>query len=452
MYDGEIALGCNATHNILLAAMDRLAKQLPNSTKRLLDAIFASVRASLAVRTWDGQVWSNVDETPGTVITMNDPEVLSDLAGCNDSAALAELYVSGRVSVDGEFQPVIEVADALIARRRTFWQSAIDSIRTSLRFDRDTSTSRTRRAHLHGTRSCPRRTASAVCFHYDKPLEFWQAWLDPSLTYSCAYFSRGGDSLQHAQFMKLEYICRKLGLQPGMRVFDLGCGWGSFAIHAAQHFGVQVEGVTLSPKQQEFATRRSHELGLANHCTFHVADYRQFSPDREFDCVASIGAIEHVQNDDLSAYFGKVYSVLRPGGKLLNQGITLCSTAPLHTPRNRGFMDAFIFPDTSFTTIENTLAVAGYNGFEARDVECLREHYARTLALWRGALEHNQTAIVAVCGMETFRAFQLYLCGCELGFARGALSLYQSLLVKCDDGASHMPWTRAAWYSCTTRS
>lgn len=416
---------------------------------RLPEILFGRVSIPIEVQLSTGELWHNAAGRPALRLVLHDPEVIAELCLAAGSAELARLFIDGRLTIDGSLDTAIEIADELVSLRRTPAERL--TIATQLlprALHRLASRSLARLADRFTGRSSRGRTRRAVQFHYDRPSGFWEAWLDPSLTYSCAYFREDRDTLEAAQRQKLDLVCRKLALANGKRLFDLGSGWGGLAFHAAQHYGAQVDGVTLSREQHAHATARARALGLEDRCRFHLCDYRDFSGSG-FDCASSIGAVEHIQTRDLPDYFRRVCDLLRPGGRFLNHGITRSAVRPLHRAQRRGpeFIQALIFPDSALATIEQTLAAAAESQLEVRDVECLREHYARTLGLWRRNLETARQRVIEASNPPTFRTFQLYLAACERGFTRGNLSIYQTLLVKCADGSSGMPWTRDAWYA-----
>jgi cyclopropane-fatty-acyl-phospholipid synthase len=282
-----------------------------------------------------------------------------------------------------------------------------------------------------------------VTYHYDVSNDFYALWLDRSMVYSCAFFKSSEDGLDTAQAQKLDYLCRKLRLRPGDRVLDLGCGWGALLMHAARNYGVHAFGITLSVPQAEFARERIREAGLDDLCKIEVCDYRDL-PRQEYDKLVSVGMFEHIGAALLPEYFRRAWSLLRPGGVFLNHGIAASATFRQNGP---SFMDKYVFPDGELVPINVTLRAAEACGFEVRDAESLREHYALTLRRWVRRLEGRAPEARSIVGEITYRVWRLYMSGSAHAFANGRLNLYQVLLSKPEDGDSQLPLTRADWYA-----
>jgi cyclopropane-fatty-acyl-phospholipid synthase len=294
------------------------------------------------------------------------------------------------------------------------------------------------RARRHGRR----RDAAAIAHHYDVSNDFYRMVLGPSLTYSCAVWD-GTTRLEDAQAAKHELISRKLDLQPGMRLLDVGCGWGSMLLHAAQHHGVRAVGVTVSARQAELARARVADAGLADRVEVRLEDYRDID-DGPYDAISSIGMFEHVGRARLGDYFVGLHALLRPGGRLLNHGISRPSAGPARLAR-RSFIDRFVFPDGELHEVGSVVSAMQHAGFEARHLEGLREQYALTLRAWAANLDGNWDAAVAEVGERRARIWRLYMAGCALGFEDGGTQVHQILGVRAASaGSSGMP-TRARW-------
>jgi cyclopropane-fatty-acyl-phospholipid synthase len=301
-----------------------------------------------------------------------------------------------------------------------------------------------REARLHGKIHSRDRDRAAIGFHYDQPVEFYRSFLDRDMVYSCAYFAEGVESLDDAQSAKLDYSLRKLRLHPGERLLDIGCGWGGLVLRAAQ-MGVHALGITLSRRQYDEAQRRIGVAGLGELARVELRDYRDLRGER-FDKVVSIGMFEHVGKARFAEYFRAVYEALRPGGLFLNHAIANEEPA-LYDGKTRGFLGRFIFPDGELVPLSVALNFAERAGFEVRDVENLREHYARTLRAWVANLERNRAGAIAAAGEASYRIWRLHLAGSALGVATARIGVFQSLLARLDDrGRVDLPATRRDLY------
>jgi cyclopropane-fatty-acyl-phospholipid synthase len=294
-------------------------------------------------------------------------------------------------------------------------------------------------AHLRGRRHSRARDAAAISHHYDLPAEFYRLFLGETMTYSCAYFETPETTLDQAQSAKYELICHKLGLREGMRLLDVGCGFGGMVIHAARHHGVQGVGVTVSRGQVETARRRVAEAGLESMVAIRPLDYRDVD-DGPYDAISSIGMYEHVGLSQLESYLSHLHELLRPEGRLLNHGIT-------HPPSIKGFshdsfLDRYVFPDGELHEMGVVASAAQRCGFEVRDVESLREHYGRTLRHWVANLDQHWAEAVALVGEGRARVWRLYMAGAALSFEAGRTNVHQVLAVRPDTGCSGLPATR----------
>jgi cyclopropane-fatty-acyl-phospholipid synthase len=265
------------------------------------------------------------------------------------------------------------------------------------------------------------RDARAVRHHYDLPSEFFRLVLGEGMTYSCALWSRGARTLEEAQEAKLDLVCHKLDLEPGQRVLDIGCGWGSFAIHAAGRYDVRVTGITLSEPQAEFARRRVAEQGLSDRVEIRVADYREIR-DEPFDAVASIGMVEHVGSSQIDVYMQQVAQLLRPGGRVLNHGIARMRVGDSEAGP---FSERYVFPDGAPLHLSRLQAAVERSGLATDHVEGLHGDYAITLAHWARNLDHNLEEATRLAGPERIRVWRLYLRTARRGFETGFISVYQ---------------------------
>jgi len=411
-----------------------------------LDLLFdrESLR-NVVFRLWDGTFWPT-RETKSATLVLKHPGALRQMFGSGSEKALAEAYLRDDFDVIGDMEAAFELADALankIGWRRSLMLALLVRRLPRSRWreiDRHANPDRNQRRHSHS------RDKSVIAFHYDVSNSFYRLWLDRRMVYSCGYFEGTANDLESAQLAKLDYLCRKLRLREGQEVLDVGCGWGGFAVYAAKNYGVNVTGVTLSREQAIWAEDRVSEAGLHERVRIRCQDYRSLEKDRDFDAVVSVGMSEHVGTENLSGYFGSIWGILRPGGVFLNHAIGEgCRYRPSRGP---SFIDEYVFPDSDIPPIEVVLASAASAGFEVRDVENLREHYALTLRHWVRQLESNHDEALKIVNEATYRVWRLYMAGSAHGFEHGRLAVYQALLVKPDGvGRANLPLTRRGWYA-----
>lgn len=416
---------------------DAVEPELEKLAERLSDA---PLPAGCAVCLWNGFEIKLGGENPVCTLEVHTPAGLGALLFRPNSLRLGEAYIYGDFDVVGDLRDVFPIADELVGRKTSF----SDQLRTAWSFLRYSARARrTKHAtRLTGDRQSRGRTRRAISYHYDLPIDFWRPWLDPQLVYSCAYFEKPNATLAEAQVAKLDLICRKLRLRPGERFLDMGCGWGALIYHAAKHYGVKALGVTLSARQAEHAAAQIQKLGLAASCRVEVRNFFEVEELGPFDKIASVGAVEHVQS--LDRYFDYVYRVLVPGGWFLNHGITTCPVHPLR--EGASFLDRYVFPDYRLASIGETVRAAERAGFEVRDVENLREHYARTVEQWHERFVCARLGIERVSDTVRYRIFDLYLAGTAYEFRVGRLHLHQTLLFKPEAGEALAPQTRHDWY------
>jgi len=374
-----------------------------------------------AVEFWDGTRLPASDGS-GPTFYVRSPRAAAHVLRAPGQLGLGRAYVSGEIEVD-DIDAVIEVLDG--------WQPPAleggDRARLLLGVVRAAGLTRPPRrpaAELRpsGHRHSKERDAEAVRHHYDVSNEFFALFLDDSMTYSCAIFSRGAETLEQAQEEKLEMVCRKLALKEGKRVLDVGCGWGSFALQAATRHGARVIGITLSPPQAERARRRAEEAGVADRVEIRVMDYRDLTGER-FDAISSIGMVEHVGEVQIDEYARTLAGLLEPGGRLLNHGIArLRHTDPAAGP----FSERYVFPDAEPLHLSRVLLALERAGFVTRHVEEFGADYAETLRHWARKLDENLDEATRLAGPERIRVWRLYLRMARRGFETGFLSIYQA--------------------------
>jgi cyclopropane-fatty-acyl-phospholipid synthase len=339
---------------------------------------------------------------------------------------LASGYVESRINLSGNLRDVLRIGQQLCDLGASNYRWASDLV------------ARLRRPH---TRS---RDRSDIRFHYDVGNDFYALWLDERRVYSCAYFETASDSLERAQEQKLDLICRKLRLRPGMRLLDIGCGWGGLILWAAEHYGVDATGITLSDEQFEYASRLIRERGLSERCRVSLTDYRDLDEDRPFDRIASVGMFEHVGLRQLPEYFGKMHRLLRPGGLALNHGITHTTPGITNLGSDMGqFVERYVFPGGELTHAAKVIECAAGQGLEILDCENLRPHYARTLWHWVERLEAARSKAIGLVGERRYRIWQIYMAGSAHAFEAGWLSLFQIMAARPDArGMSDYPYKR----------
>jgi cyclopropane-fatty-acyl-phospholipid synthase len=394
------------------------------------------------IELWDGSTLGP-SESPGTV-RVRSVDALRRIMWSPDELGLGRAYVAGDLDVDGD---LIEMLKALRASVRTL---RLDGAATALGAARRVGAlgpplpPPPEEAKVRGRLHSARRDSQAVQHHYDVGNDFYRIVLGPAMTYSCARYADGSTTLVEAQAAKHELVCRKLGLheRPGARLLDVGCGWGSMALHAATAHGASVVGVTISGQQAELARARVAEAGLEDRVDIRLQDYRELSGER-FDAISSVGMFEHVGAARIAEYFGTLRELLGPNGRLLNHAISTVHGSKIG---GRTFMGRYVFPDSELIDVGDVALAMEDAGFEVRDVESLREHYARTLRDWIANLEGDWDRAVELAGPGRARIWRLYMAGSAVGFEDGGLNVHQVLgVVQADDGASAMPPTRAGW-------
>ena len=390
----------------------------------LLPAALRELQLPLRLRLWDGQ---QVDFAPAPLVTLvvREPRLLGELTHPSLDL-LGSAYVEGALDIEGPIEAVIRIADAVSAALLDEGGEALP-------------------AEPHHDRASD---AADIRYHYDLSNDFYRLWLDRDMVYSCAYFETGAEDLDTAQQAKLRHLCRKLRLQPGERLLDVGCGWGGLARFAAREFGVRVFGITLSEEQLRLARERVAAEGLSERVQLELLDYRDLPVDGRFDKVVSVGMFEHVGHANLALYFGILQQAVRPAGLVLNHGITARHTDGRPVGRGGGeFIDRYVFPHGELPHLATAVARMSEAGLEVVDVESLRRHYARTLQLWSERLEQRLDEAARLVPERALRIWRLYLAGCAYAFEREWINLHQILAVRPRaDGSHDLPWSRADLY------
>lgn len=379
-----------------------------------------------------------------TTVTLRSQDALVRMVTAPGELGFARAYVAGDIDIDGDIYDVLELRKLLPVVKLTLRQIreliqlvGLGKIRRILPPPEE---HRKNRGRLH-TRG---RDSDAISHHYDVSNDFYEMVLGPSMTYSCAVFEERTDTLEEAQANKYELICQKLGLQPGMRLLDIGCGWGGMALHAAEHYGVEAVGVTISQNQVDLARKRVAEAGLADRVDIRLQDYRD-TDDRPFDAISSIGMFEHVGLDRLGTYFDQVSRLLVPGGRVVNHAISRTGTAQRARLHRTGFIDRYVFPDGELHEVGSVISALQDRGLEVRHMENLREHYALTLRQWVANLEANWDAAVAEVGEGRAKVWHLYMAGSAVMFEDNRIHVDQVLAVKTSDSGRNSVPLRPTW-------
>jgi cyclopropane-fatty-acyl-phospholipid synthase len=414
----------------------------------LAPLIRAMIGPSLTVRFefWDGSAIGPLDGV-GT-LRVRSIDAVRRIMWAPGELGVARAFVAGDITVDGEIFGLLKsLNDGSPSDLRSMGlqslPSVVDAARRLGAFGPPLPPP-PEECRPVGRLHSPSRDAKVISHHYDVGNDFYRLVLGPSMTYSCARFVTPGTSLEDAQAAKYELICRKLGIDKlsRARLLDVGCGWGSMAMHAAEHHGASVVGVALSRQQVDEAKRRVAEAGLSDRVEIRLQDYRELRGER-FDAISSIGMFEHVGTARITRFFETLRGLLGAGGRLLNHAISTPGGSKLG---RRSFVGRYVFPDGELADVSNVIGAMQGSGFEVRDVESLREHYSRTLHHWVENLEEHWDEAVKLVGLPRANIWRLYMAASANGFDDGGLAIHQVLgIVPGEDGTSGMPPTRQGW-------
>ncbi|MFI6102128.1 class I SAM-dependent methyltransferase [Lentzea sp. NPDC051213] len=391
----------------------------------------------IGIRAWDGSVAGPQD---GTVLVLRSRDALRRLAWSPNELGLARAYVSGELDVEGDLALGLSQVWGLVRQGVTRRPRVSEVVKLALQLKvlgRNPDAPK-EEARLRGALHTKNRDREAISHHYDLSNAFYQLVLDPSMAYSCAYFTSSSDSLEQAQHNKLDLVCRKLDLRPGQRLLDVGCGWGSMIIHAAKHYGVQATGVTISAQQRDHIQRRIKAEGLQGSVEVRLQDYREIR-DEPFDAISTIEMGEHVGEQNYPSYAAALHRLLKPSGRLLLQQMSRGHNAP----GGGAFIESYVAPDMHMRPVSQTTGFLEGAGLEIRDVHALREHYVWTVRAWAQTLEDRWDEVVALVGEGQARVWRLYLAGGALTFEEGRMGVDQILAVRrTSTGRSGMPRVR----------
>ena len=418
------------------------APPLPPAGLTLLLRLLSAYPGSMGLRLghWATRLGRQAHQPAEFTLVLNDPTALRRLLLGRDPLRFAEAYFTGQIDVEGDFFVALQLRDHLPALTLS-WS---DRLRLAVRLLAPIPPATDAELRADGVRRHTRaENKAAIAFHYDLSNDFYALWLDPAMVYSCAYYETEDSSLAQAQWSKLDHICRKLRLQPGEQLLDIGCGWGALVMHAARHYGVKATGITLSERQLALARERIAAAGLQGQVEVRLCDYRDMTG--QFDKIASVGMFEHVGLKNLPTYFASVNRLLKPAGLFLNHGIT-------HEEDGWGqalsskFINRYVFPDGELDRASNVMRVMEQQQFELQDVEALRMHYAKTLRAWVAKLEEGHEQALQYVDEAHYRIWRLYMAASALEFETGELGLYQILASKRDGGPAPVPLTRRYMY------
>jgi cyclopropane-fatty-acyl-phospholipid synthase len=393
----------------------------------------------IGLRAYDGSSAGPAD--PPATIVVKSPDAVRRLVTAPGDLGFGRAYVAGDLDIEGDLFAALELRRRFgngFHMSRGQWLEALKLVGAA---GLKPLPPPPEEVKLHGRRHSKARDAAAIAHHYDVSNDFYRIVLGPSLTYSCGVWASPHVGLESAQAAKYELIGKKLDLKPGMRLLDVGCGWGGMVMHAARNHGVRAVGVTVSRRQSELAAKRVAEAGLADQVEIRLQDYRDVR-DGPYDAISSIGMFEHVGLSQLETYFDRLLELLIPEGRLLNHAIS--RPAALHGKtrarfKRWSFIDRYVFPDGELHEVGSVVSAIQRSGFEARHVESLREHYALTLRAWTRNLEAGWDHAVSLVGEGRARVWHLYMAACAITFEEGGNQIHQVLAVKPNAGASGMP-------------
>lgn len=379
----------------------------------------------LRLELWNGQKLDFGQTAPQVTVRVPHASALSYLL-TPSLYNLGQAYVEGKIEVEGRVKEIISIGTALASHSLA----------------PEGKLGRIARVFTH----TKEKDEEAIRYHYDVSNEFYQAWLDENMVYSCAYFENGDEDLGTAQLKKIDHILKKIQLKPGNTLLDIGCGWGALAMRAAQAYGAKCVGITLSQNQYELATERVKRAGLSDRVEIRLEDYRDVGGT--YDRITSVGMFEHVGFKNLPLYFGKIRSLLADDGMAMNHGITTTDVNNGESSYGAGkFIGKYVFPHGELEHIGFVLRAMEEGGLEALDVENLRRHYAKTCGIWADNFEAQSEKLKQLVDAKRFRIWRVYLAGCSYAFEQDWVSLYQVLCTKAKPSVSGLPWSRRYMYS-----
>jgi cyclopropane-fatty-acyl-phospholipid synthase len=418
--------------------------------RQILHRLFRNFDGGIRICLWDGSEVKLGRDRPEFSLIFRSSKAFQDMVLSQNPLRLVESYFQGLIDIEGDLYSALRLRyyltslnlplaekGRLAAKALTIKPDNADSI-GSRRW------ARTLRQRL-GLEASKELNRNAISFHYDVSNDFYALWLDEQMIYSCAYYEEVGQSLEQAQCNKLDHICRKLRLKPGERLLDIGCGWGALVCWAAEHYGVNAHGITLSRNQYDHARRTIKRRGLEDKVIVELMDYRDLKGEAVYDKLSSVGMFEHVGLKNLPAYFSIAHRVLKPGGLFLNHGITSDEGGWKKSIATE-FINRYVFPDGQLETVSTVQQLMEDARFEIHDVESLRKHYELTLREWVRRLEGHREEALQHVTESVYRIWRLYMAACAMQFEEGNTGVYQILASKRAPFSNPVPLTRRDLY------
>lgn len=422
------------------------------SAKQILHRLFQDFDGCLRICLWDGTEVHLGCDRPEFSLTFRSSKAFQDIVLSHHPLRVVESYFQGLIDIDGDLYSAIKLRHYLASLHLPLAEKAIFATKAlRIRPDKTGPNGSDTRRWVKNLRQklgiSPGKDLSrdAISFHYDVSNDFYALWLDEQMAYSCAYYEDASQSLEQAQRNKLDHICRKLRLKSGERLLDIGCGWGALICWAAEHYGVNAHGITLSRNQHDHVKRIIEQRGLEQKVSVEILDYRDLQGEAEYDKLASIGMFEHVGLKNLPAYFEIAHRLLKPGGLFLNHGITSDEGGWKKSVATE-FINRYVFPDGQLETVSTVQKSMEDAGFEVHDVEGLRQHYALTLREWVSRLEQHHEEAINHVPESVYRIWRFYMAACAVQFEEGNTGIYQILVSKRKPFSSPVPLTRRDLY------
>ncbi|BBI99822.1 cyclopropane-fatty-acyl-phospholipid synthase [Ferrigenium kumadai] len=418
--------------------------------RQILYRLFRNFDGSIRICLWDGSEVQLGHDCPDFSLIFRSSRAFQDMVLSQSPLRLVESYFQGLIDIDGDLYSALKLRHYLTSLQLSLPEKAMLATKALTIKPEKTESNGSRRwakdlRQKLGLEASKELNRDAISFHYDVSNDFYALWLDEQMVYSCAYYEDAGQSLEQAQCNKLDHICRKLRLKAGERMLDIGCGWGALVCWAAEHYGVNAHGITLSRNQYDHAQRTIKRRGLEDRVTVELMDYRDLKGEAEYDKVASVGMFEHVGLKNLPTYFSVAHRALKPGGLFLNHGIT-SEEGGWKKGIATEFINRYVFPDGQLENISTVQQLMEDAKFEIHDVESLRKHYELTLREWVRRLESRREEVLEHVPESVYRIWRLYMAACAMQFEEGNTGVYQILASKRAPFSNPVPLTRRDLY------